>query len=627
MKARERVQRLGRFLSGMVMPNIGAFIAWGLLSALFLETGWLPNEQLAVLSKPMALILLPALIAFTGGGMVYGRRGAVIGAVAAMGVIAGAGVPMFLGAMITGPTSAWILKKIDQVTEKKARPGFEMLLRNFSMGIAGAALAAAALFCVRPLADLLNQWVSAGVGFFIERGLMPLTSILIEPAKVLFLNNALNHGILSPLGMQQAEESGKSILFLLEANPGPGLGILLAYCAAGRGNARHSAPGAAVIHFLGGIHEIYFPYILMNPLLILAAIAGGASGVFVFSLTHAGLTAPASPGSIAAVLMMAYKDSYAGVAAGVAVSAAVAFFTAVPLLRFHGVREQKDGQDALELAKRKSEVMKRQAEGEKLKIVFACDAGMGSSAMGAGILRKKLEEAGVTGVEIMHAPVSSIPPDTDIVITQKELGERAARSCPGAERILIHYFLEAPEYDQLTRWLAAEQGADRQLRVQETPDTLLLEKNVLAGCSADSRENIIRRLGGMLADSGYVETGYIEGMQERERSCSTYVGNGVALPHGAEAYRETIRASGFAVMAFPGGTDWDGHTVYLAVGVAGIGEEHLKILSSIAGKLIDEDTAVRLAGCDRETICHVLGDDDGYSQDAGDGQNEMSEDR
>ena len=207
MNGKEQVQYLGRFLSGMVMPNIGAFIAWGLLSALFLETGWLPDERLAALSEPMALLLLPVLIAYTGGGMVYGRRGAVIGAVAVMGVVAGAGTPMFLGAMATGPLAAWVLKKVDALCEKAARPGFEMLLNNFSMGITGAALAAAAMFGIRPLADMLSQWVSSGVGFFIERGFLPLASILIEPAKVLFLNNAVNHGILSPLGIQQAEEA------------------------------------------------------------------------------------------------------------------------------------------------------------------------------------------------------------------------------------------------------------------------------------------------------------------------------------------------------------------------------------------------------------------------------------
>ncbi len=683
MNGKEQVQYLGRFLSGMVMPNIGAFIAWGLLSALFLETGWLPDERLAALSEPMALLLLPVLIAYTGGGMVYGRRGAVIGAVAVMGVVAGAGTPMFLGAMATGPLAAWVLKKVDALCEKAARPGFEMLLNNFSMGITGAALAAAAMFGIRPLADMLSQWVSSGVGFFIERGFLPLASILIEPAKVLFLNNAVNHGILSPLGIQQAEETGKSILFLLEANPGPGLGILLAYCAAGKGNARHSAPGAAVIHFLGGIHEIYFPYILMNPLLILPAIAGGASGIFVFSLTHAGLTAPASPGSIAAVLMMAYRDSYGGVAAGVAVSAAVAFFTAVPLIRLHNAQLKGDGQDSLELAKRKAEIMKRQAQGKMLKIVFACDAGMGSSAMGAGILKKKLKEAGVTGVEISHTPVSSIPRDADIVITQKELGARAARSCPGAERILIRYFLDAPEYDQLAQWLASEQGrggraeASREevgreedrigkaggeegrrkedgretaggeepggsspapektageeeaagetarspQAVHPSPMQLLQEKNVLADCRPDSQEHIIRRLGELLAASGYVEPEYIEGMLEREQKASTYVGNGVALPHGTEACRDHIRASGFAVMAFPEGMDWNGHRVYLAVGVAGIGEEHLKILSAIAGKLIEEEAAVQLARQDRTEIWRTLTVEESPSApDSGDSQ-------
>ena len=294
---KEKVQLFGRSLSGMVMPNIGAFIAWGLITALFIETGWMPNERIAQLVSPMSSVLLPLLIAYTGGNVVAGQRGGVIGAIATMGVIVGSDVPMFIGAMIVGPLSAWVIKKFDKLMENHVKAGFEMLVNNFSLGIIGAVLAVLAMYGVTPLVGTLNNWMSIGVGFFVDHGILPLTSLFIEPAKVLFLNNAINHGILSPMGIQQVEEMGKSIFFLLEANPGPGLGVLLAYCIAGKGNAKSSAPGAVIIHFFGGIHEIYFPYILMNPLLLLATIAGGAAGVFTFNLMGVGLTAPASPGS------------------------------------------------------------------------------------------------------------------------------------------------------------------------------------------------------------------------------------------------------------------------------------------------------------------------------------------
>lgn len=446
---KEKVQVFGRFLSGMVMPNIGAFIAWGIIAALFIDTGWLPNEKFAQLVGPMSSMLLPLLIAYTGGEAVAGKRGGVIGTIAAMGVIVRSDVPMFIGAMIVGPLSAWIIKKFDKMLKNHIKPGFEMLVNNFSLGIIGAILALLAMVGITPLVNLLNSIMSAGVGFFVDHGLLPLTSIFIEPAKVLFLNNALNHGIFSPMGIQQVEEAGKSIFFLLESNPGPGLGVLLAYCIAGKGSAKSSAPGAVIIHFFGGIHEIYFPYILMNPFLLLAVIAGGASGVFCFSLFDVGLTSTASPGSIIALTMMAERHCYLGLFIGVAVSAAVAFLIAVPILKFMG----KD--TSLEEAQQKKDAMKRQAKGIEgtagkiHKIAFACDAGMGSSAMGATVLKKKIAAAGIEGIEVIHTPVSSIPADVQIVVTHEELGERAAHSNPNAELILITNFLAAPQYEEL----------------------------------------------------------------------------------------------------------------------------------------------------------------------------------
>ncbi|MFI3251141.1 MAG: PTS transporter subunit EIIC, partial [Eubacteriales bacterium] len=328
---KEKVQVFGRTLSAMVMPNIGAFIAWGVITALFIPTGWIPNEAFAALVSPMSIYLLPLLIAFSAGSAVHGHRGGVIACIATMGVIVGAeGTPMFIGAMIVGPFSAMLIKAFDKAMVGKIKAGFEMLVNNFSLGILGAILALFTMVGVVPLVTALNTAMGAGVGFFVDNGILPLTSLFIEPAKVLFLNNAINHGILTPLGMQEAEALGKSIFFLLEANPGPGLGLLLAYCIAGKGSAKSSAPGAVIIHFFGGIQEIYFPYVLMNPLLLVATLAGGASGIFIFSMFNVGLTAAASPGSIIAILLMAERNSYLGILLGVAVSALVSFLVALP---------------------------------------------------------------------------------------------------------------------------------------------------------------------------------------------------------------------------------------------------------------------------------------------------------
>lgn len=339
--ARARIQKFGGNLAAMVMPNIGAFIAWGLLTALFIPTGWLPNEGLATMVGPMIRFLLPILIGYTAGRLVHDQRGAVIGAIATLGVIAAVEIPMFLGAMMIGPLAAWILKKFDEAIHGRVKTGFEMLTNNFSMGILGMVMAIVGYLAIGPAVSGLTTVLGNGVQFLVDRSLLPLASVLIEPAKVLFLNNAINHGVLAPLGVIDSTEVGKSILFMLETNPGPGLGVLGAFWVAGPRAIRPSVPGAAIIHFFGGIHEIYFPYILMKPQMILAAIAGGAAGVLTFLVTGAGLVATPSPGSIFAYLAVTPRGGYVGVILGIAISAAVSFFSGAAILRFTTTAEER----------------------------------------------------------------------------------------------------------------------------------------------------------------------------------------------------------------------------------------------------------------------------------------------
>ncbi len=458
---KQKVQVFGRFLSGMVMPNIGAFIAWGLITALFLDSGWIPDENFARLIDPMKFTLLPLLIAYTGGSKVHDQRGGVIGAIATMGVIVGApDTPMFIGAMIAGPLAAYILKLFDKFMHNKVKAGFEMLVNNFSLGIIGFGLSLLAMIGITPLVLGFTYVIEVGVTFFLEYGLLPLVSIFIEPAKILFLNNAINHGILSPIGMKEVDEIGKSIFFLLESNPGPGLGVLLAYCFLGKGSAKTTAPGAAIIHFFGGIHEIYFPYVLMNPLLLLSTIGGSISGIFVFGLFDVGLTSAASPGSILAIFVMAEKNSYLGIILGVLVSTAVSLLIAIPLLKFmnKGVSlEDAQAQRAAEKNRAMGLPVEEAAplvlDGKISKIAFACDAGMGSSAMGATVLRKKLAAAGRGDIEVIHTSVSSIPADVQIVVTHKTLKERAEKSNPSAKIVTITNFMAAPEYGELVETL------------------------------------------------------------------------------------------------------------------------------------------------------------------------------
>jgi PTS system mannitol-specific IIC component len=339
------VQRLGGYLAGMVMPNISAFIAWGLITAAFIPTGWLPNAKLATLVGPMITYLLPVLIGYTGGRLVYGQRGAVVGAIATVGVVVGADVPMFLGAMIMGPLAAYVIKLVDGQTLRRIPVGFEMLIENFSAGIVGGAGALLGVWGAGPVVTWVTERAGSGVSWLIDHNLLPFASVLIEPAKVLFLNNAINHGVLDSLGVVQASQTGRSILFMLESNPGPGMGVLLAYFLFGPKLLRPTVPAAMVVHFLGGIHEIYFPYILMKPRLILATIAGGMSGILVFQATGAGLVASPSPGSIFAYIAQTPKGAWFGVFSGVFIAMAVSFAVGSVLLGFGFSREKEPAEE------------------------------------------------------------------------------------------------------------------------------------------------------------------------------------------------------------------------------------------------------------------------------------------
>ncbi len=466
---RVSVQKFGRFLSGMVMPNIGAFIAWGLITALFIPTGWYPNTYLAELVGPMITYMLPLLIGYTGGTMVHKQRGGVIGALMTMGIIIGTDIPMFMGAMICGPLAAWVLKQFDRSIEGKIKPGFEMLVNNFSLGIIGGILTLISYSGIGFVIEQLTNWLSSGVEYLVNHNLIPLVNVLIEPAKILFLNNAINHGVLSPIALDEASKVGKSILFMLESNPGPGIGILLAYMIAGRGLAKQSAPGAAIIHFFGGIHEIYFPYILMNPRLILAAIAGGVTGTLTFTLFGAGLVGPPSPGSIFAYFLMAPRGGMLAALSGV-VTAAIASFIVATLLLRTGKQDATDGDDLGDATSKLKEMKSAgslagdnaivgnasvnnntavvKATIDVHTIIFACDAGMGSSAMGAAILRKKMKAAG-SNITVINSAINDIPSDADIIISHKSLTHRAQLKAPDAEHISIDDFMKSPEYDKL----------------------------------------------------------------------------------------------------------------------------------------------------------------------------------
>ena len=456
-----KVQKLGSTLSSMVMPNIGALIAWGVLTALFIPDGYLPNESFASMVGPMLTYLIPLLVGYTGGKVIAGERGAVVGAIATMGVIVGTEIPMIMGAMIMGPLGGFTIKKFDAMFQNKIKTGFEMLVNNFSAGLIGFALALVGFQAIGPVVDRLTQAMAAGVETILNAQLIPLTNIFIEPAKILFLNNAINHGILTPLGTEQVSETGRSILFLLEANPGPGLGVLLAFTLFGKGSAKSTAPGAMIIHFLGGIHEIYFPYVMMKLLLFLTVISGGVSGSFVFQLLGAGLRAPASPGSIIAILAMTPMGSYLPVILGVVAGAAASFAVATVILK----ADSKEAADNFEESVKATQAAKLSAKGSAGQIsltnmsgiqhiIFACDAGMGSSAMGASILRKKITAAGLPQ-DVTNRAINNLTDAANtLIVTQEELKNRAQQKAPNATFVAIENFLNSPKYDEIVATLS-----------------------------------------------------------------------------------------------------------------------------------------------------------------------------
>lgn len=615
-----KVQSFGRFLSNMVMPNIGAFIAWGIITALFIPTGWLPNETLAKLVGPMITYLLPLLIGYTGGKLVGGERGGVVGAITTMGVIVGADMPMFLGSMIAGPLGGWAIKKFDVWIDGKIKSGFEMLVNNFSAGIIGMILAILAFLGIGPAVEVLSKILAAGVNFMVAHDMLPLASIFVEPAKILFLNNAINHGIFSPLGIQQSHDLGKSIFFLIEANPGPGMGVLLAYMFFGRGSAKQSAGGAAIIHFLGGIHEIYFPYVLMNPRLILAVILGGMTGVFTLTLLNGGLVSPASPGSILAVLAMTPKGAYFANIAAIVAAMAVSFVVSAVLLKTSKVKEEDD----IEAATRRMQDMKAQSKGGATplaagdvandlshvrKIIVACDAGMGSSAMGAGVLRKKVHDAGLSNISVTNCAINNLPPDVDLVITHRDLTERAMRQVPQAQHISLTNFLDSGLYTSLTeRLVAAQRHTDNEEKVRDSlkdsfdaSDTNLFKlgaENIFLGRKAATKEEAILFAGEQLVKGGYVEPEYVQAMLDREKLTSTYLGESIAVPHGTIEAKDRVLKTGIVFCQYPEGVRFgeeEDEVARLVIGIAARNNEHIQVITSLTNALDDESVIERLA--------------------------------
>ncbi len=601
------VQKFGKFLSAMVMPNIGALIAFGFLAALFIDTGWIPNEGFNSMVSPMLTYLIPVLIASTGGKMIGGDRGRVVGAIAVIGAImSNTSITMLMAAMVIGPLAGFCVKKFDEAMDGHMPAGFEMLINNFSAGIIGMLLAMLSYVVIGPVMSGILGILSVGVNILVERSLLPLVAIFIEPAKVLFLNNAINHGIFTPIATAQAAETGKSIMYMLEPNPGPGLGVLLAYMFFCKDKTtKDSAPGAVIIHLLGGIHEIYFPYVLMNPLVIIAPIVGNMAAILWFSFTGCGLVGPASPGSIIAYLMMTPGSDMLKVIAGVLISCGISFAIASVFVKMAGSKSLEEAQS--EVAAMKAEAKGEAAPAAALsgtvaepgkikKIIFACDAGMGSSAMGATKFRNRIK-AERPDITVTNTSVDNIPSDCDIAVVQTTLADRAKKSAPQAQLITIGNFLADPALDALYEQLiagdapaaSAEEHTDPVIPDAPGKKQVIIREGVHLGRKPVTKEEAIQAAGEMLVKLGYVDETYIDAMQEREKLVSTYIGMGVAIPHGTTQAKGTVKKTGIVFFQYPEGVDFGAEKAQLVFGIAGIGDEHLDLLSKLCTLLEDPE--------------------------------------
>lgn len=584
-----KVQKFGATLSAMVMPNIGVFIGWGILTALFIPAGWRPNAYLNELVGPILKYLLPALIGYTAGYNVHQRRGGVIGAFATMGMVIGSEVTMLVGGMIMGPLAAWILKKFDRAIEGKVKTGLEMLVDNFALGLIGVLLCVLGYAVAAPTMTAIQNVLASGVNFMTDRNLLPLTALFVQPAQVLFLNNAINHGILVPLGVQQAAEAGKSVLFLIEANGAYWVGLVAAFAVFGSGVAKKSAPGAVIIQFFGGIAETCFPYCLMMPQTILGPIAGNIFSIFVLTNFGGGAVGPPSPGSVFAFYMMTPKSCmlvntvayFGSLAVSFAVTGFIIKLSDKPQPEAALEGEAADTAPAGSVSRQALADMASGSIRELNKVIFACDAGMGSSAMGVSILRTRLQKAGLSP-SIAHVAVAEIPPDADVVVTNENLAQRALDTTGGKMPILtIRNFMDQKEYDRIVAQI-------RGLMAGGDAIPLFDEQNIVLNASFADKREAISACADILIGRGYADESYRQDMFDRDEDVSVYIGNGVALPHGLASSKQSIRTSGICFIQVPKGVDFGGETAYLLVGVAGKGEEHVELLGKIATILCDE---------------------------------------
>ena len=341
----------------------------------------------------------------------------------------------------------------------------------------------------------------------------------------------------------------------------------------------------------------------MNPLVIVAPIAGNICAILWFTITGCGLVGPASPGSIITYLSMSPKSQILFTFIGVVIAAGVSFLVASPIIKMSNGKSLEEAQSDMAAAKAESKGTavpvsngEPKKAGEVKKIIFACDAGMGSSAMGATKFRNRIK-AVRPDITVANTSVDNIPADCDIAVVQEILVERAVKAAPQAQMVTIGNFLADPKldqlYDQVTSTEAAAPAQAEAAPAAETSsydpsEKILVEEGIKVGLKSVPMNDAITAAGKLLNELGFVDEEYIPAMIRRNEEASVYMGMGIAIPHGTSDAKNRVKKSGIVILQYPDGVDFGGEKAELVIGIAGVGDEHLAILGRITEVLDDE---------------------------------------
>lgn len=437
-----------KFYSSIIAANLPLFIMLGFISLAFSNSGLFPNEKMALVSQSCYSYLLPTILAYYAGKKIGGESGAFTGAVCGLAISIFSAYTSFIASIFMGTLCGVLCRFLKEKIKFDKFTGFEMISKNIFFGAVGVITVSLTYFIFAPIFSYIDLFFSNLIEYLSDVKTLPITTSVIETLKVFSLNNSINHGFLIPAGVENTAKFGKSVFFLLETNPGPGLGILLALYILNKDRRKYFA-SCMTVQAIGGIHEIYFPIVLSNLKLLIALILGALSGNLVFYLLHAGARGAISPGSIITIFLMCSPSDWLAILLGIATSAVVSCISACLILEFdsHKSKEIESDDNTSERIETTSEPLFNLPDfGYVEDIVFVCDAGIGSSVMAASMFKKMLIENELGGISVSSSPVDEIPEDADLLICQKIISTKARDYNEYATIIEVENFMDSNMY-------------------------------------------------------------------------------------------------------------------------------------------------------------------------------------